>query len=321
MGFVRRFEAGVGFRAGSGVEWEPMDGGPVPGEDGVEGLGFGVVGDLGCDGLAVLVVQHFWEEADGCAGGAGVGVADDEGLFVLEEGEDGVHVDPLRVSHELGEADGCVVFGVIGLGNWGVLRRPAGRTGDGAYADGEGGGAGECDGDDVGSARGAGVEAAQVPEFLDGLDAEVVDVLDVVHDLGEPEVPEVDGLGGRVFVVDTVHLPAQGLDVELPALKNWREAGTMMNEAVNDWTAPWREEGRAEGRAQGQTEVMRRIAARKFDAETAQRLAERLAEIADPEQVAEVGEWLIECEHGDELIQRVERLCGTSAAGDGPSRG
>ena len=56
------------FGRGSGVEWEPMAGGAVPGEDGVEGLGFGVAGDLGCDGLAVLVVQHFWEEADGCAG-------------------------------------------------------------------------------------------------------------------------------------------------------------------------------------------------------------------------------------------------------------
>jgi hypothetical protein len=118
-----------------------------------------------------------------------------------------------------------------------------------------------------------------------------------------------------------VHLPAHGLDVELPVLKNWKEAGTMMNEAVNDWTAPWREEGRAEGRAQGQTEVMRRMAARKFDAGTAQRLAERLAEIADPERMAEVGEWLIECEHGDELLDRVESLCGTSAGGDDPSRG
>ena len=134
--------------------------------------------------------------------------------------------------------------------------------------------------------------------------------------------PEHEGLIRAFWEwLDKVHLPAQGLDVELPALKNWREAGTMMNEAVNDWTAPWREEGRAEGRAEGQTEVMRRMAARKFDAGTAQRLAERLAEIADPERVAEVGEWLIECEHGDELIQRVERLCGTSAAGDGPSRG
>ena len=134
--------------------------------------------------------------------------------------------------------------------------------------------------------------------------------------------PEHEGLVRAFWAwLDKVHLPAQGLDVELPALKNWREAGTMMNEAVNDWTAPWREEGRAEGRAQGQTEVMRRIAARKFDAETAQRLAERLAEIADPERMAEVGEWLIECEHGDELLDRVESLCGTPAAGDGPSHG
>ena len=134
--------------------------------------------------------------------------------------------------------------------------------------------------------------------------------------------PEHEGLIRAFWEwLDKVHLPAQGLDVELPALKNWREAGTMMNEAVNDWTAPWREEGRAEGRAEGQTEVMRRIAARKFDAETAQRLAERLAEIADPEQVAEVGEWLIECEHGDELLDRVESLCRTSADGDDPSRG
>ena len=54
------------FRRGSGVEWEPMDGGTVPGEDGVESLGFGVAGDLGCDGAAVLVVQHFGSEAVVC---------------------------------------------------------------------------------------------------------------------------------------------------------------------------------------------------------------------------------------------------------------
>ena len=133
--------------------------------------------------------------------------------------------------------------------------------------------------------------------------------------------PEHEGLIRAFWEwLDKVHLPAQGLDVELPALKNWREAGTMMNEAVNDWTAPWREEGRAEGRAQGQTEVMRRMAARKFDAGTAQRLAERLKAIADPERVAEIGEWLIECEHGDELLARVEGLCRTPATGDDPSR-
>ena len=61
------FRPALVFGRGSGVEWEPVDGGAVPGEDGVEGLCFGVAGDLGCDGAAVLVVQHFWEEADGGA--------------------------------------------------------------------------------------------------------------------------------------------------------------------------------------------------------------------------------------------------------------
>ena len=60
---------------------------------------------------------------------------------------------------------------------------------------------------------------------------------------------------------------------------------------------------------------------RKFDAATAERLAERLAGIADPGRLAGVGEWLLECEHGDELLGRVERLCAIRAPGDAPSRG
>ena len=93
----------------------------------------------------------------------------------------------------------------------------------------------------------------------------------------------------------------------------------MLNQAAKDWSAPYREEGRAEGQA----ELVRRMAARKFDAATAERLAERLAGITDPERLAEVGEWLLECEHGDELLDRVAGLCGTatSAPGDGSSRG
>ena len=73
--------------------------------------------------------------------------------------------------------------------------------------------------------------------------------------------------------------------------------------------------------AEGQAELMRRMAARKFDAATAERLSERLAGITDPERLAEVGEWLLECEHGDELLGRVARLCAASAPGDGSSRG
>ena len=99
----------------------------------------------------------------------------------------------------------------------------------------------------------------------------------------------------------------------------------MINYTEVDWSVTWREEGRTEGRAEGRAkgriegraeggaEVVRRMAARKFGAETAQPLAGRLATITDPERVGEIGEWLLVCEDDDELLERVERLCGTGA--------
>ena len=118
------------------------------------------------------------------------------------------------------------------------------------------------------------------------------------------------------------HIPEWRRGMQWPALVKWNEAGTMLNETLNAWTTRWLEEGRAEGRAEGRSEgradVVCRMAARKFDAATAERLSGRLAGIADPEQVGEIGEWLIECENGDELLQRVSGLCGKPAAA-GPS--
>ena len=99
------------------------------------------------------------------------------------------------------------------------------------------------------------------------------------------------------------------IELELPELVNAREGGTVLQQVIDDWPAKWR--------AEGQAEVVRRMAARKFGAET----AERLAELADPERAAEVGEWLLECESGEELLDRVEGLCESSANGDGAAPG
>ena len=67
-------------------------------------------------------------------------------------------------------------------------------------------------------------------------------------------------------------------------------------------------------------EVVRRQAARKYGAGTAERRAGKLAGIADPEHTAEVGEWLIECEDGGELLDQVERLGAAPVAGGDPLR-
>ena len=53
---------------------------------------------------------------------------------------------------------------------------------------------------------------------------------------------------------------------------------------------------------------MRRLAARRFDAETAKRLAELLAGVDDdPDRLAEVGEWIVVCATGAELLNRCSR--------------
>ena len=70
--------------------------------------------------------------------------------------------------------------------------------------------------------------------------------------------------------------------------------------------------GRAEGLAQGREEaaareraVLGRLAARKFDARTAERLAERLAGVDDPDRLAEAGDLIIECGDGADLLSRL----------------
>ena len=116
------------------------------------------------------------------------------------------------------------------------------------------------------------------------------------------------------------HVPAWRRGMDWPVLGDWGEAGTMLRESVNEWTTKWREEGRmlgrTEGRVEGQATVIRRQAARKFGPETADRLAERLAELPDPERLGEVSEWILEYEVGEELLARVARLCETAAAED-----
>ena len=78
--------------------------------------------------------------------------------------------------------------------------------------------------------------------------------------------------------------------------------------------AEGRTEGRAEGRAEGQAEgraeqraLLCRLAARRFDAGTADALAELLADVDDPARLAEVGDWLVVCATGAELLDRCSR--------------
>ncbi len=86
----------------------------------------------------------------------------------------------------------------------------------------------------------------------------------------------------------------------------------MLAENVQDWTREWvaqgREKGREKGREEGREEernLLCRLAARKFDADAAGQLADALAGVSDPARLAQVGEWIIECETAADLMARV----------------
>ena len=102
----------------------------------------------------------------------------------------------------------------------------------------------------------------------------------------------------------------------VPPLRTWEEVRMTLVERVAEWPKQWlregREQGLAEGREQGveqgvdqQRALLCRQAAARFGAETAARLGEVLAPIADPERLAEIGDWLVRCDTGAEFLARL----------------
>ena len=89
----------------------------------------------------------------------------------------------------------------------------------------------------------------------------------------------------------------------------------MLAERVQEWIEQWLREGREQGLELGlergraeERALLCRQASQKFGAETGERLSGLLARLTDPERLAEVGSWIIECGTGAELLDRTGRL-------------
>ena len=63
-------------------------------------------------------------------------------------------------------------------------------------------------------------------------------------------------------------------------------------------------EGLGRGLMEGRATLVCRLASQKFGARTAERLAGLLNNISDPEAIARIGDRIIECETGEELLAR-----------------
>ena len=148
-----------------------------------------------------------------------------------------------------------------------------------------------------------GLENSRTPGELERwLDA----LLDWVRGPGEGELKRAFGAWIRRALL-AHRFPGAVLEREAEL----EEIRTMLEEQVREWTQQWFEEGREEGRERGieqgraeERALLCRMTARKFDADTAERLSGVLNGLVDPERLAEVGEWIIECETGAELLDR-----------------
>ena len=122
----------------------------------------------------------------------------------------------------------------------------------------------------------------------------------------------------------------------LPPVRTLEEVKMTLEERVSQWPAQWMQEGREQGLRQGleqgleqgreqgleqgreqgleqgreqglehERALLRRMTATRFGTAAAERVSGRLARIADPERLTEVGEWLVRCETGEAFLARV----------------
>lgn len=90
---------------------------------------------------------------------------------------------------------------------------------------------------------------------------------------------------------------------------------SLLAERAKQWEAEWLLQGIDQGVSQGlaqERELLRSLANQKFDPATAESLALRLATVADPACLNEIGCWIIDTSTGAELLDKTDRKLGYS---------
>ena len=110
---------------------------------------------------------------------------------------------------------------------------------------------------------------------------------------------------------------------KLPEMKNLEEVRMTLEDRVKEWPAQWMREGREQGLAQGLAQgleqgreqgleheraLLRRMAALRFGAEAGERAAALMADIGEADQLADVGDWLVQAGDGDQFLARVASI-------------
>ncbi len=91
----------------------------------------------------------------------------------------------------------------------------------------------------------------------------------------------------------------------VPPVRTLEEMRMSVVERAAEWPKQWLQEGLEQGLEQQRALLCRQAAAR-FGDDTAARLAEVLASIADPERLAEIGDWLVRCDTAAGFLARLD---------------
>jgi hypothetical protein len=124
-----------------------------------------------------------------------------------------------------------------------------------------------------------------------------------------------------------VLLPARLPGIELPIMHELSEVRAMLSERVKEWTEQWKQQGLEQGLEQGmqrgieqgikwglksgldtERALLLRQTQRRFGAPIAAQLQPLLAVVNDPEELAIIGEWLIDCGDGAEFLQQAANV-------------
>ena len=103
---------------------------------------------------------------------------------------------------------------------------------------------------------------------------------------------------------------------DLPPIRKLEDVSMTLVERAAEWSKEWLKEGLQQGIEQGleqgieqgldrERALLCRMTASRFGLPTAERLAELLAPITDAERLADVGDWLVQCDTGADFLARV----------------
>ena len=144
-------------------------------------------------------------------------------------------------------------------------------------------------------------------ETLDEMCVQVRSLFDRLQ--GEPRRAVFDWLrlvAPRMFPRADAAGAVESLEREFSAIETEERTMMALAKRVQEWEAEWHRQGFEEGLKQGlaaERELLCRLATRKFGAAVGDTLIRHLADVSDPDRLAGVGERIVDCRNGAELLE------------------